>query len=136
VLIRVKTFSVEKTPSTKRPHAHETPSPVQPEPKRPRSEVNRLSSGKNRPLHITKSKRSIKHASKNYYRWNPEHLITFPWLRYNDEEGVASCRLKACKMYNPQFLVSNVVEGGSILASKPGCLASMRILSFTKCSVI
>ena len=95
VLMYMQIVLIEKPPSMKYPHGHETSGPVQPEPKQPRSEVNRLFSEKNRHPDITKSKRSIKHVSKNYYRWNPEHLITFPWLKYNIEEAAASCRLKS-----------------------------------------
>ena len=136
ILIHAQTVSVEKTPPTKRQHVHEIPELAQPEPKRPRTEVNRSPPIKDRSSVTTESKRSIKHTSMNYYKWNPEHLITFPWLQYDIEERVASCRFEGCKMYHLQFLVSNVKVSGNILVLKPDCLASMRILNFIECSVV
>src|SRR5437773_1089828 len=104
MLIHVQTVSVEKTPPMKRQYIDQIPELTQPEPKRPRIEVNCLSPEKNRNPITIKSKRSIKHASENYYRWNPEYLIAFPWLQYKVKKRIASCRFVRCKMYHLQFL--------------------------------
>ena len=136
MLICTQAVPVEKTPSTKRSHIEKTPDLVSPETKRTRTVVNCLSPERNRLAKATESRRSIKHMSKNYYRWNPEHLISFPWLHYDVEHATASCKLQGCKMYLLQLLESNVVVSGNILTLKPGCLTSMRILGFFKCSVV
>jgi hypothetical protein len=136
LLMPAQTVSIEKTPSTKRQHVDEIPNLIQPEPERPRTEVNCSSLEENRDPVTTKSKRSTEHMPENRHRWRPEYLITFPWLEYNVEDAVARCRFAGCKMYHVQFLTSNIVVGGSILALKLDCLASMRILRFIKYSVV
>ena len=114
----------------------EVPDLIQPEPKRPRIEVNGSSLEENRSPVTTNSNKPIEHTSKNRYRWRSEDLITFPWLEYDVENATARCRFAGCKMYHVQFLTSNIVVGGSILALNPDCLASMRILKFINHSVV
>ena len=128
--------SIEKTPSTKCQHIDEVPDLIQPEPKQPRIEVNGSSLEENRSPVTTNSNKPTEHTSKNRYRWRSEDLITFPWLEYDVENATARCRFARCKMYHVQFLTSNIVVSGSILALNPDCLASMRILKFINYSVV
>ena len=104
MLMHAQPVSIEKTPSTKRQRVDEPSYIIQPKPKRAQTEVNRSSIERNRGSITEKSRRSIKHAFKNYYRWNAEHLINFPWLHYNVADQVTSCQFAGCKMYHAQFL--------------------------------
>src|SRR5437667_859471 len=112
MLMYAQPVSMKKTPSTNRQHVDETPDIIQPELKRPRTEVSGSFIERNHGSIIKKSKKSIKHASKNYYRWNSEHLITFSWLHYDVAEQEASCRFTGSKMYHSQFSHLTWQSGG------------------------
>src|SRR5437667_1442429 len=90
MLMHLQLAPIQETPSTKRQHVDEIPNIVQHEPKRVRTEVNRSPIGKKRGSTKMRSRRTIRHETKNYYRWNSGHLITFHWLQYNASEHVDS----------------------------------------------
>ena len=67
MLMHLQLVPIQETPSTKRQHVDETPDIVQPEPKRARTEVNRSPIGKKGDSTKMRSRRIIRHETKNLF---------------------------------------------------------------------
>ena len=129
-------YSSENSSSTKRQHVDDKFDLDQPEPKQPRIDIDDLSLEENRRLVTAKSDKPTERSSKDNYRWRREHLIAFPWLKYDADDSIARYGLAGCKMYHVQSLTSNVVVNGEVLTLNPGCLNSTRLLKFINYSLV